>query len=723
MATSDEFVVLAQKRFLSRDRHDENFFQYLYEDCKDLWTSIFPEPGVFTYPVTITPNAGSFDLSSLPLGAYLEGLDNGGHKLILDGVARCTGIPYEDDGASFYWIALHYAEIPSGVYANPRTGKAEFDKTKEEIGLRDYPDLVTDTGFGTIEFRIDSICPSAAPSDYSGRSAWVWLRNPQSSDVSIALEQCVIAWDGVHNTITTAAAFGQSTISTTVNDYYVCLDGSCVYNIGGVVGVNPYSDDYLLLGYINSTVPVAVDQALQIDLSGGGGHTLQKAYDGLGGSGSGRTVTVANQAVFLSQANTTVYEADIFQSVLRNFKDDDIVLPGNPLVGPYASTDVENSIDTKMRLRSFTSYIDRRNLMDTTGGDALRGSETVDLLVGTNTISFTRGAPLDLTAPGSNAIILPNNILEFYDFVEINGSANNQDGVYIINSVASASTLDVYTMDFDTPVFVAEVGLTARLYRPLVSIGKNYGHIHIVSVEDYISDIGAMASSIPFIVDVTSTFGAASSLALFRRDPHTGTDYFKIRGNGGIESTATVEADDSITSHNNVLTDNDHGYTVGHTKTITVRYGPDDFQLTAGAPAVAHTTPGDPTTAIVLSMAVGDLVVCELKLPQGAIFNKVSMLWNPNKAGSTVRFWQEAHTYGGAPVVVNPVNFGAGAMDLISVGGGLQDLNATYGGITTIDNDSYRYYITVQPDGASAGDLIYELKLTFDVDYLRAMGA
>ena len=724
MATSDEFVNLAEKRLLSKDRLNTNFFEYLYEHTLDLWTSIFPAAGFFTYPVNIFIYAGTFDLIPLaPLPASpARGCDNAGHLLELAGATRLTNIPYENDSLSDYWIALHYAEIPSGVYPNPRTGINEFDKTKEEIGLRDYPDVVVDTGLGTVTFTVDSVCPSIAPSDYGGRDVWVWLRNPLSSDIGVALEHLTITWDGSNNKVTSVAAFGQSTISTVLTDYYVCLDGPCVYNAGAGPTVNPYTDDYLLIGYIDDSDHTAIDESLQIDLSGGGGHSLQAAYNGLTGSGSGRDITIDDQAVLLAQTNTAVYEKDIAHSVMRFLKDGNIALPGNPFVAPYAIADVESALDIKMRLRSFASVMDRRNLMDTTGGDALRGSEAVDLLVDTNTVSFTRGGALNLKSPGTSATILPNNILEIYDLVEISGSAHGQDGLYIITAVTNA-TLSVYTLDFATPVFVADAGLTAKIYRPLVTLGKNYGHLHIISAADYISDIGALASSVAMIVDVPATFGGADTLAIFQRDPHAGTDYFKIRGDCGLETSGSIRATDTIIGNNYILVANDFGYRSGSTKTMTVRYGPNDFQCTAGAPVIRHTAQGDPTTPIVLSMTVGDLVVCELKLPQGAMFNRVSMLWNPNKAGSTVRFWQEAHTYGSAPVVVNPVNYGAGGMDLISVSGGLQDLNATYGGIATIDNDLYRYYITVQPDGASTGDLIYELKLTFDVSYLRAMGA
>jgi len=714
MATSDEFVNLAEKRLLSKDRLNTNFFEYLYEHTLDLWTSIFPAAGFFTYPVNIFIYAGTFDLIPLaPLPASpARGCDNAGHLLELAGATRLTNIPYENDSLSDYWIALHYAEIPSGVYPNPRTGINEFDKTKEEIGLRDYPDVVVDTGLGTVTFTVDSVCPSIAPSDYGGRDVWVWLRNPLSSDIGVALEHLTITWDGSNNKVTSVAAFGQSTISTVLTDYYVCLDGPCVYNAGADPTVNPYTDDYLLIGYIDDSGHTAIDESLQIDLSGGGGHSLQAAYNGLTGSGSGRDITIDDQAVLLSQQNTTVYEKDISQAVLRLFKDDNMSIPSGT-TAPLDPEDVEGGIDAKMRLRAFASFMDRRNLMDVTGTDLLRGEEAIDTDAAADTITFTRGAPLDLTM-GTLNVRLKAGV----DLVEIIGSAVGEDGLYYIRSIPSATQLQLLNINGSSPSFTGEVaaGLTARIYRPNCTIGHNFGQMRLNGLQDVTADLGISNSfAIPLVVQVPASTANTDRMASFYR--LTSGDKAYIRGDGGIH------ADGVIHTNKDMTVGGDFAYAPSQTHYANL--GVEDAQISV----ISHANTWELVTPVAANSYLANItpdatsthyasVVFPIHLGDGVSVTNIDLLCSIPPASN----WATA-TF--AKISQNYTEPAIGAFTTIKTAtaseSGLQNLPITPDVPEIIDNSTYQYLVRITA-GDTSGSVVHGMRITYTVGDVRPIG-
>ena len=479
MATGDKYVNAVIKRFLSSSRIRTNILSYLKKLATDAESRFFPAAGLFTFPVSFTPSAGPpayFNLQA-PGSVDIEGTDGEGHTLILE-VARQSNIWFENTPGDHYWVALHFIEIPDALQPNPMTGQPEYDKWVEEVGETDNPTSVTDMS-GYIRVVVDSIFQNGV--DFSGHSVLIWLHNPMSSDDTVAFETRTVLYNSGtgENYIDTAALFGQGTPSTSVADYGVACLGVTIRN-AGPGGPNPFSDDYCILGYVDGhAVTPTWDAGDQVDLSGGGGHTLQKAYDGLAGSGSGRTISVGDQAVFLMQTSITNREEDIANAALRIVKDTDTALPGDGF-------EDENGIDIRSRFSNFGSVLERKNIAQFAGPapyvpDELRLEEACDVISATQ-VQLTRSG-VDLQLPNTAY----GTILTYYDAVEISGSSLGNDGLYIVNGITGGDTITLRELNNDVPVLAVESGLICRIYRLHIRIdaGDICSAIRIVGMNDF----------------------------------------------------------------------------------------------------------------------------------------------------------------------------------------------------------------------------------------------
>lgn len=458
MPTGDTWVNLVLKRFLSHTRLRSNFLAYLQNLARDLGSRIFPSSGLFTFPTTITQTITDFDLSISPAGP-IEGIDDAGHVLSLE-VARQSNIPYENDPTFNYWIGLHYTEAPEEMITNPRTGVPEYDKWREEVGESDNPTSVTDLGSGVIRFNVDSIFQPGV--DHSGRQVMVWLNDPMSTNVTIAIETVSVFYLAGSNYIDTVAPLGQGTVSTNVGDYFVaCLGVTIRKN-----ATDPFDDSYVLIGYITGHAATPTHNADgQRDLSGGGGHTLQKAYDGLAAGGSGRTITVADSAIQLRQSASAEKTEDLGNAALRIRKDLNTALPD-------AGFEDEVGIDFLSRFRTFSSIVTRKGLADFgsyadgTDYDQVRHEEACDITAA-DQITLTRvGVDLNMGFCQYSAIrtTAAGHVVEVYD-----SPTPGNDGVYSINLVAPvspgiASVVTLRGLDNSVPTLTLEAGAKCRFY-------------------------------------------------------------------------------------------------------------------------------------------------------------------------------------------------------------------------------------------------------------------
>jgi len=526
MPTGDTRVELALKRFLSQNRLSSNFMDYLRVEYLDLGARIFPASGLFTYPVTIAPNwaTSKFNLTP-PVGTAVESIDNAGHVLQLEDAAHHTGIQFDNTPGVHNWIGLRYIEIVSGVYANPRSGVPEYDLTMNEVGEKDVPDSVTDNGDGTITFVVNSI--TQAGYSHATRNVKVWLKNPVTIDAAVAIETRPITYLAPNNRITTVGSFGQSAISVDPNDYYVACIGPTVH-VQPLAAPMPFTDEYIVLGYIVGGAPGSVSTTDQVDLSGGGGHTLQKAYDGLSGSGSGRTVSVADQAIQLRQENVTYRDVDIMNSALRIRKDIPTTLHD---LGFLA----EGGIDISMRFEAAHSFVGRCALHDMTGNDELRVEEAVDI-TGVDVITFTR-AGVDLNLGSSTYSVIRTGI----DLIEISGSALGQDGVYTITAVDPGGQIlkcGEYNASAVSPGWANEAGLSARIYRPVIRLNPSAHGMAIRPVSDFYRDFNAGAKMPSGQIGIVMPVNTHDHEPVIKIDRDT--ENFEIRANADLHSDGNI---------------------------------------------------------------------------------------------------------------------------------------------------------------------------------------
>jgi len=591
MATGDEKVNLELKRFLSANRLDANFLEYLRKVSRDNLKELLPNEGLFTYPVSITINGTSgtpsdFDLSVSPAGD-IEGTDGLGNIIVL-ALADQTGIDFEHAAGETYWIGLKYIEIPTGLYINTRTGLPEYDKIEEAIGELYEPTSVTDNGTN-ITFNVNDIFESGV--DHTGRTVRVWLKNPLTSDPEVAFEDVQVVYSATDNEITTTGLLGQTTpVSVVASDYYVAALGPTVRKSAS----NPFNlsgPEYIIIGSILDAT--AIDQTLQRDFSGGGGHTLQKAYDGVG-AGAGKDITADNEAVRILQTNTTIAEKDILQAGLRIVKDGDI---SGPSTFPYSAKDLECGLDVSTRIIAYNSgHMTRVNLQDL-GGDKILGEEPVEVTVGGNILAFTRGGNLDLQMSGRDGELQP-----FYDIVEIKNSDNGNDGVYVISSIASGTTLGLATLDLSTAAsLVAETGtgMTAKIYRIAVKVGMG-GQIglQIYGLGDWMQD----GSSTHVALDLLVPANMDPTGVIISAVTNPGGSYiFKVDRNGDVLADGRVVANGSgnaiettdvagdIKSARDVIADND----VTADQDITATNGKVESGLSGGVAIEATSGTGD----------------------------------------------------------------------------------------------------------------------------------
>jgi hypothetical protein len=681
MPTGDEFVNAVMKRFLSQNRIADNIIEYLQENSFDVCARAFPQQGMFTYPVTITPGSGDFALSVAPAGS-IESTDGLGHVMKLI-TARQTAISYEAAISSTYWIGKKFIEIPNGMYDNPRTGIPEYDKIMEEVGELENPTSVTDDGGGVITLNVNSIFESGV--DHTGRIVRVWLVNPLSGDQTVAFEDCVVSYAATDNSVsTTSSSLGQGTISTNAPDYQVaCLGVSVRKSVS-----NPFGDEYSIVGKIvldGGGSPTATDQAEQSDFSGGE-NTLQSAYDGAG-SGGGRAITVNDLAVLLSQSNSSFHEKDIAHAVLRMNKNDDETDPVYPWTDVPRET--EMGIDAKMRFNTLGSLVHRTHIWDYGGNDEVLASETVQVTGDGNTLTFTRSSPpgLDLDLATGDGTIYPD-----VDFVEISEAENAvNNGLFIIKTLIGdpTNTVTLYELDALTDAaLVTETGtgMVARFYRPTTRIGgMNGGCLARASLQDFQEDVGGNFPVDNIWVPV-NTLATKKIINITYSD---NTNLFKLLADGSI-----VVAEQTFQK-------TIHPYSSHHAGNW----------VSTGLDAIS----GTPSVNLTTTAGVEGLTF-PLKMPEGVELVSVEVLVNPGGVAQDIELRKWTPVWSGTP--------GEGSVSFLDTGtkatttGSADEVVTLVPDSTEMVDGASHYDLFFAGDNVSGTTNMYGLRLTIKVTTL-----
>lgn len=237
MATGTTFAAVTEKRLFGTADMRDRLLGHLRTLIQESFEKSFR--GGCVYDSALSLVSGGNDAVTIS-GTSLA-TDGHGHLLDVATSGFASTLRFQNTAAVQYEVGLHYAEVPSGIQINPRTGLPEFVGWDEQVGESGTPNLVTDNGNGTITFRVNSVTESGVSN--AGRKVRVYknIPGPNATTEAVAIEELTVSWTGSNNEVTTAAAFGQDTVSTTAADYTVVLMGPTIKRNTSLYDVDGYA--------------------------------------------------------------------------------------------------------------------------------------------------------------------------------------------------------------------------------------------------------------------------------------------------------------------------------------------------------------------------------------------------------------------------------------------------------------------------------------------------
>jgi len=311
MPTADRKINIYPKRLLSLTGIKDNFLDFLLRTIEEVTAGIFIGISGVLDSDPILINSVANDTFELDISQAWRVVVGGGQIIdmsLLNGAGITSAIPFENNTGTTYSVGIKYAEVPDGIELNPRTGDPEYPSLKQTYGEVDYPDDVDDqTTY--IRVRVNSV--TGANEDHSGRTCRVWLVDPVSPiegpAATAAYYEGTIAYASPNNYVDipysgALGPLGQDTSggppSQIATEYRVFVEGVTWRN---KANKDLSTDsDYAFIGEITgngpSATPTVFDTSGQVPVFI---NTLDRAYDGATGSGSGRIVNVDSGAVEL----------------------------------------------------------------------------------------------------------------------------------------------------------------------------------------------------------------------------------------------------------------------------------------------------------------------------------------------------------------------------------------------------------------------------------------
>lgn len=320
MPTADNKVNIYEKRLLSLTAIKDNFLDFLTDEIDEIVSAIFQSLSGVLDADTIGLTSGAndtFDLDLTNASRVVVGTGQIIDLSLITGAGITSAIPFENTNTDTYFVGIKFAEIEQGIEINPRTGDPEYPALKQTYGELGTPDLVTDNTT-SIRVRINSITESGV--DHSGRTVRVWLADPVSGVESIAFFTGTSAYSAPNNYVdipytSPDGPLGQDTginpPSTTTTDYKIFIEGATWKENTDLRTDNNYAFIGIITGNGPSATPTAFDISDQVPIFI---ISLDRAYDGSAGSGSGRLMFVDNEAMEIrSRTGTT----DVHHASLR----------------------------------------------------------------------------------------------------------------------------------------------------------------------------------------------------------------------------------------------------------------------------------------------------------------------------------------------------------------------------------------------------------------------
>lgn len=383
MPTADRRINVYEKRLLSRTGINTQFLQFLIDELDENIAAIFQSTSGVLDQDTIDLDSSANDTFSLDLTNASRVITDAGHVIdlsLITGTGITDDIPFENANAVLYYVGIRFAEVEDGIELNPRTGDPEYPAFKQTYGELGTPNSLTDTFQSNLRVFINDITESGV--DHSGRTVRVWLADPVSGVESIAYFEGTSAYSAPNNYVDipysgAAGPLGQDTSSnppsTTPADYKIFIEGATWRRNTDLRTDSAYAFIGIVTGNGPAATPTVFDTSDQVPIFI---NTLDRAYDGAGGSGSGRNIFVDSGSVRLRSGTSAGDEqhAQLYLDRLGNTQQFQISLL------------IEGA-----RLDSIPIAI----LEPLNTGTTILEQEAVDLS-GADLLTFTRGA-VDLT--------------------------------------------------------------------------------------------------------------------------------------------------------------------------------------------------------------------------------------------------------------------------------------------------------------------------------------
>jgi hypothetical protein len=418
-------------------------------------------------------------------------------------------------------------------------------------------------------------------------------------------------------------------------------------------------------------------------------------------------------------------------------------------------------MDVTTRTQSYGSVLHRVRLVDESGNSYLQKDETVTTSA-TDRITFTRGSA-DIEFP----LATYQEIFTGVDLVEISGSAQGNNGVYLISSISSgagagASYVDVLNLDSSAVTFgTGEVGITANIYRPVSRLGGSEsgymsGGLQVATLGDFFNEYSPGTGQLNSGVGINVPTNSDDDDEIIVVDRNS-TDIFKVFADGDVSTTGTILSGKGVTATTGGVTATAGGVTAtaggvtatagditavandivctagdievtnaaknfvyGSARTFYRSYGACDFvvdssyasivQIHSGWSYVNITgNPGDGTTPIA-SLAFNNL-------PDGATITEVEAIVDPNATPGPIRMrgTSVAHNWTTtSPVTTQLIT---GVNYVVSSGASRQILQATSVGLGafSVDNNTDVWTLHFTADGITdpTGGHILAVRITY----------
>lgn len=500
MPTGDKYTAFSDKRNLPQQRLKDTFFDYLFQNILNVTSRVWAgKRGIFGTTGIASGGTDRVLIQSPPV----EALDGDGNVLRLTTANGFDGPYYfENENAIDYTMGARFVAVPRGVVRNPRNNVTTYDMLEESVGVAGDPDSVSETA-GQLDIVVDSVFEAGVSN--ANRTATVYLKNPITTDESVAIERGVpVTWDGSNNKITTTGLLGQTSgnVSTNPAAYTVVAEGVTIRRNTDLSATDPYAFVGTVTGGGSGSPPSAFSTVGQIDVTGGLADSLHSAYV------NGRTINPQPSEGGEVKIESVNVGGEFRTAVLIKRS------------GSDGSEDASGCLYTLQDADSGVAIAHLMPIKDYTAAD-LQESEAGGKF-GTQSIVLTR-VGVDITGAGACPIHAG------YDLALLEGFAT-ENGLYQITGVTPSDVIDVEELAGGLPAtWTAETG-TVRILRPRM-IGYGTGAWRGSSVMSGWEMHGGPNQDPPFELDTANETGvlklfpweAGASLVLYdgSANPHS----------------------------------------------------------------------------------------------------------------------------------------------------------------------------------------------------------